>query len=66
MSLSLNKIEYDLWLRLVELKYQSNIVQQIRTNQRNQFITLNEKFQRRVCYFDKFLSNKKRKEKHFF
>ncbi|CAF1565551.1 unnamed protein product, partial [Rotaria sordida] len=43
MSLSLNKIENDLWLRLVELKCQNNIIQQIHSNQRNHFISLNEK-----------------------
>ena len=48
MSLSLNKIENDLWLQLVELKCQNNFIQQIRSNQRNHLITLNEQFQRRV------------------
>ncbi len=48
MSLSINKLETDLWLRLVELKCQANFVQQIRSNQRNHLITLNEQFQRRV------------------
>jgi len=48
MSLSLNKLENDLWVRLVELKCQSNFLQQIRSNQRNNLISLNEQFQRRV------------------
>jgi hypothetical protein len=48
MSLSLNKICNDLWLRLVELKCQNNFIQQIRSNQRNYLITLNEQIQRRV------------------
>jgi hypothetical protein len=48
MSLSLNKLENDLWLRLVELKCQTNFLQQIRSIQRNYFISLNEQFQRRV------------------
>ncbi|CAF4779075.1 unnamed protein product, partial [Rotaria sp. Silwood2] len=52
MSLSLNKIENDLWLRLVELKCQNNIIQQIRSNQRNYLIASNEKFQRREKLID--------------
>ena len=50
MSLSLNKLETDLWLRLVELKCQNNFIQQIRSNQRNHLMTLNEQYQRRVNY----------------
>ena len=48
MSLSVNKIENDLWFRLIELKYQNNILQQIQSNQRSHLITLNEQYQRRV------------------
>lgn len=51
MSLSLNKLENDLWLYLSELKCQSNFIQQIRSNQRNHLLTLNEQYQRRVKYF---------------
>ncbi|CAF4743313.1 unnamed protein product, partial [Rotaria sp. Silwood2] len=32
MSLSLNTIENHLWLRLVKLKCQSNLIQQVRSN----------------------------------
>lgn len=52
MSLSLNKLENDLWLRLVELKCQTNFLQQIRSNQRNHLTTLNEQFQRRENLID--------------
>jgi hypothetical protein len=52
MSLSLNKLENDLWVRLVELKCQTNFLQQIRSNQRNYLITLNEQFQRREKLID--------------
>jgi hypothetical protein len=48
MSLSLNKLENDLWLRLSDLKCQSNFSQQIRSNQRNHLVSLNEQHQRRV------------------
>lgn len=48
MSLSRKKLTNDLWLRLVELKCQSNFIQQIRSNQRNSLIALNEQQQRRV------------------
>lgn len=48
MSLSLNKLENDIWFRLVELKCQNNFISQIRSNQRNYFISLNEQIQRRV------------------
>jgi hypothetical protein len=54
MSLSLNKLENDLWLRLVELKCQPNFLQQIRSIQRNHLITLNEQFQRRVTFYTKY------------
>ncbi|CAF2552370.1 unnamed protein product [Rotaria sp. Silwood2] len=47
MSLSLNKIENDLWLPFVQLNCQTNIIQQICSNERNHLISLNEKFQRR-------------------
>ncbi|CAF3979991.1 unnamed protein product, partial [Rotaria sordida] len=46
ISISLNKTEKDLWVHLVELKCQSNIIQQIRSNQQNHLISLNEKFER--------------------
>jgi hypothetical protein len=55
MSLGLNKLENDLWLRLVELKCQTNFIQQIRSNQRNQLMTLNEQYQRRVNHLQTFL-----------
>ena len=58
MSLSLNKLENDLWLRLAELKCQSNFIQQIRSNQRNHLLTLNEQYQRRVSRITKFISLK--------
>ena len=48
MSLSLNKLENDLWLRLVQFKCQPNFLQQIRSNERNHFIASNEQFNRRV------------------
>lgn len=47
-SLSLNKIENDLWLRLVELKCPSNTIQQIRSNQRNYLVSINDQIQRQV------------------
>ena len=52
MSLSVNKIENDLWFRLIELKYQNNILQQIQSNQQSHLITLNEQYQR--CVNEKF------------
>jgi hypothetical protein len=48
MSSSLNKLENDLWLRLSDLKCQNNFTQQIRSNQRNHLVSLNEQYQRRV------------------
>ena len=48
MSLSLNKLENDRWLRLSELKCHSNFTQQIRSNQRNYLVSFNEQHQRRV------------------
>ncbi|CAF3428145.1 unnamed protein product [Rotaria socialis] len=52
MSLSLSKLENDLWLRLVELKCQNNVIQQIRSNQRNHLIAINEQVQRREKLID--------------
>ena len=48
LSTSLEQISNDLWLHLVQSKCQSNFIQQIRSNQRNYVLTLNEQFQRRV------------------
>ena len=48
MSLSRKRLENDLWLRLVQLKCQGNFLQQIRSNQRNSLIALNEQIQRQV------------------
>lgn len=50
ISFGLNKIENDLWLHLVQLKCQSNVIQQICANQRNHLITLNDQLQRRVNF----------------
>jgi hypothetical protein len=48
MSLSLNKLENDFWLRLVEVRCQQDFIKQIRSNHRRQLISLNEQYQRRV------------------
>ena len=49
MSLSLNKLENDLWLRLVELKCQKEFssTKFVQINE-DYLLTLNEQFQRRV------------------
>ncbi len=53
MSLSLNKLENDFWLRLVEVRCQQDFIKQIRSNHRRELISLNEQYQRRVSCIKK-------------
>ncbi|CAF1139632.1 unnamed protein product [Adineta steineri] len=47
MSLNLNKLESDFWLRLIELRCQKDFIKQVGSNHRRQLISLNEQYQRR-------------------
>lgn len=52
MSLSLNKLENDFWLRLIEFRCQKDFIKQIRTNYQKQLNCLNEQYQRRLNLTD--------------
>lgn len=47
---------FDFWLNFVQIKCQNHFIQQIRSNQRNYLVTLNEQFQRRVMTKTKYFS----------
>ncbi|UJR29306.1 hypothetical protein I4U23_010520 [Adineta vaga] len=52
MSLSLNKLENDFWLRLIEYRCQKDFIKQIRMNHQRQLMCLNEQYKRRENLID--------------
>ncbi|UJR28892.1 hypothetical protein I4U23_010112 [Adineta vaga] len=48
MGLSLNKLENEFWLRLIEYRCQKDFIKQIRTNHARQLMCLNEQYKRRL------------------